>query len=87
MKKRKAYDIRFPEALAEMMKGKYIQGDDFCDGLYAALDDTGVAAIFNAAQFCRRTDNLLLTDGLYRQRFRVFEVAHEAFTDQGGEQG
>ena len=72
------FTLTFVEAMDECFNKKhFIQGEHFAKGIYAKCDD-GIIVLCKSRDLSFTKENILLTKGLYTQKFRLITASIEA---------
>jgi len=66
------FTLTFDEAMKKVVEeNAKIVGDNFRIGYYASLTEDGIVGVFSDRVF---QNNLMLTRGVYQQKFKVIEI-------------
>lgn len=72
------FNLTFNEALEECFYNKsFIQGEHFSRGIYAKCEDE-IIVLYKSRDLEFKKENILLTKGLFTQKFRIIVSSIEA---------
>lgn len=70
------YGLNFFEAIEEcLLKNNFIRGEDFEPGTYAKNRNGTIVLMDGKSEPHIIYDNLLITEGLFNQKFKTFSIA------------
>ena len=73
MWKDKDFNLDFYLAIKVVMEGKYVQGDDFRDGIFMKLNRSGQLVVVDAMRLYDEDTNVFLK-GMLNQNFRQVNI-------------
>lgn len=68
------YNLNFHEAIDLIIKGEWVKGERFADGVFLKLNKYGVMVVVDVNQLYKET-NLVSLKSLSSQKFRIIKFA------------